>query len=101
MPMYIYPLIVVLPFVGFGLVLLVDRTRLGLETRAVVDRPLIAAARGINTTRVSAVSWGLAGLLIGIGGILLCPLITLDASQYTELTVAALVESEKFVQKRT
>lgn len=73
-----------------ALVLLVERTRLGLETRAVVDRPLLAQGRGINTSMVSAVSWVLAGLLIGVGAILLSPLINLDAGQYTELTVAAL-----------
>jgi branched-chain amino acid transport system permease protein len=73
-----------------GLVLLVDRTRLGLATRAVVDRPLLAQSRGINTAWVGAVSWVLAGLLAGIGGILLSPLITLDSGTYTELTVAAL-----------
>jgi branched-chain amino acid transport system permease protein len=73
-----------------GLVLLVDRTRLGLATRAVVDRPLLAQSRGINTARVGAVSWVLAGLLAGIGGVLLSPLITLDSGTYTELTVAAL-----------
>jgi branched-chain amino acid transport system permease protein len=72
------------------LVLLVDRTRLGLQTRAVVDKPLLAQGRGINTNFVSAVSWVLAGLLIGIGAVLLSPLITLDSSQYTELVVTAL-----------
>jgi branched-chain amino acid transport system permease protein len=73
-----------------GLVLLVDRTRLGLATRAVVDRPVLAQSRGINTSRVGAISWVLAGLLAGIGGVLLSPLITLDSGTYTELTVAAL-----------
>jgi ABC-type branched-subunit amino acid transport system ATPase component/branched-subunit amino acid ABC-type transport system permease component len=73
-----------------ALVLLLERTRLGLATRAVVDRPLIAEARGINTSLVSATSWALSGLLISVGGILLCPLIDLDPGVYTELTVAAL-----------
>jgi ABC-type branched-subunit amino acid transport system ATPase component/branched-subunit amino acid ABC-type transport system permease component len=73
-----------------ALVLLLERTRLGLATRAVVDRPLIAEARGINTSLVSAASWALSGLLIAVGGILLCPLIDLDSGVYTELTVAAL-----------
>jgi ABC-type branched-subunit amino acid transport system ATPase component/branched-subunit amino acid ABC-type transport system permease component len=73
-----------------ALVLLLERTRLGLATRAVVDRPLIAEARGINTGLVSATSWALSGLLISVGGILLCPLIDLDSGVYTELTVAAL-----------
>ncbi len=73
-----------------GLVLLVDRTKLGLATRAVVDRPLLASSRGINISWVGATSWVLAGLLAGIGGILLSPIITLDSGTYTELTVAAL-----------
>lgn len=72
------------------LVLLVDRTRLGLQTRAVVDRPLLAQGRGINTSVVSAASWALAGLLVGVGAVLLSPLITLDPIQYTELVVIAL-----------
>ena len=73
-----------------GLVLLVDRTRFGLTMRAVVDRPRLAQARGINTNLVSCASWMLSGLLIGIGGVLLAPIITLDSSVYTELTVTAL-----------
>ncbi len=73
-----------------ALVLLLDRTRLGLSTRAVVDRPVLAQTRGINTATVSASSWALSGLLIAIGGILLCPLIDLDPGVYIELTVAAL-----------
>jgi branched-chain amino acid transport system permease protein len=72
------------------LVALVDRTRLGLATRAAVDRPLLAQSRGINTSMIGALSWVLAGLLAGIGGILLSPLITLDPGTYAELTVAAL-----------
>ena len=73
-----------------AVVLLLDRTRLGLATRAVVDRPLIAETRGINTGAVSAVSWALSTLLISVGAILLSPLISLDADTYTQLTVAAL-----------
>lgn len=73
-----------------GLVLLVDRTRFGLTMRAVVDRPRLAQARGINTNLVSCASWMLSGLLIGIGGVLLAPIITLDPGVYTDLTVTAL-----------
>jgi branched-chain amino acid transport system permease protein len=73
-----------------GLYLLVERTRFGLNTRAVVDRPLLAETRGISTTHTSAVSWMLATMMTGIAGILLSPLITLDPAQYAQLTVAAL-----------
>ena len=73
-----------------GLILAVEKTRLGLSIRAVVDRPGLAAGAGINTTRLSAFSWILAGFLTGAAGILLSPLLQLDPSIYTSLSVAAL-----------
>ena len=51
-----------------GLILAVEKTRLGLSIRAVVDRPGLAAGAGINTTRLSAFSWILAGFLTGAAG---------------------------------
>ncbi len=73
-----------------GLILAVERTRVGLSTRAVVDRPSLAAGVGINTSRISATSWVLSSLLTGAAGLLISPLIQLDPSQYTALSVAAL-----------
>jgi branched-chain amino acid transport system permease protein len=73
-----------------GLYLLVERTRFGLNTRAVVDRSLLAETRGISTLRTSAISWIVATMMTGMAGILLSPLITLDPAQYSQLTVAAL-----------
>jgi branched-chain amino acid transport system permease protein len=72
------------------LVVLVEKSQFGLSTRAVVDRPRFAESVGINTTRLSAISWILSCLLTGAAGLLLSPLIQLDAAQYTSLTVAAL-----------
>jgi branched-chain amino acid transport system permease protein len=73
-----------------GLILAVEKTRLGLSIRAVVDRPGLAAGAGINTTRLSAFSWVLTSFLTGAAGILLSPLLQLDAGIYTQLSVAAL-----------
>lgn len=73
-----------------GLILAVEKTRLGLSIRAVVDRPRLAAGAGINTTRLSAFSWILTGFLTGAAGILLSPLLQLDPGIYTSLSVAAL-----------
>ena len=61
-----------------GLVLLVDRTRLGLATRAVVDKPLLAQSRGINT------AWVGASLLSQIG---LSDLIADSVEAYVETAV--------------
>jgi branched-chain amino acid transport system permease protein len=72
-----------------GLILAVEKSPLGLSTRAVVDKPQLAAGVGINTTRLSATSWILSSLLTGAAGILLSPLVQLDPVQYTSLSVAA------------
>ncbi len=72
------------------LVILVEKSRFGLSARAVVDRPPFAEGVGINTTRFGAVAWIIAVGMTGVGGILLSPLIQLDAAQYTTLSVAAL-----------
>ena len=73
-----------------ALVLLVEKSRFGLSARAVVDRPPLAEGVGINTTRFGAVAWIIASAMTGVAGILLSPLIQLDAAQYTTLSVAAL-----------
>jgi branched-chain amino acid transport system permease protein len=73
-----------------ALVILVEKSHFGLSARAVVDRPALAEGVGINTTRLSAVTWIIASAMTGVAGILLSPLIQLDAAQYTTLSVAAL-----------
>ena len=73
-----------------ALVLLVEKSRFGLSARAVVDRPRLAEGVGINTTRLSAIAWIIASAMTGVAGLLLSPLIQLDAAQYTTLSVAAL-----------
>ncbi len=73
-----------------ALIILVEKSRFGLSARAVVDRPPLAEGVGINTTRLSAVAWIIATGMTGLAGILLSPLIQLDAAQYTTLSVAAL-----------
>lgn len=73
-----------------ALVILVEKSHFGLSARAVVDRPKFAEGVGINTTRFGAVAWIIALAMTGVAGILLSPLIQLEAAQYTTLSVAAL-----------
>jgi branched-subunit amino acid ABC-type transport system permease component len=73
-----------------ALIVLIEKSHFGLSARAVVDRPALAEGVGINTTRLSAVTWIIASAMTGVAGILLNPLIQLDAAQYTTLSVAAL-----------
>jgi branched-chain amino acid transport system permease protein len=73
-----------------ALALFLSRTRFGLFSRAVVDRPVLAQARGVSPNSVGAASWVLASTLVAFGAVLLDPLEPLDPGVYTTLTIAAL-----------
>lgn len=64
---------------ALGLWILMRHTRLGLETRAGVDRPVLARLRGIDTDRSSRIIWALSTLLAGCAGVLIAPLFDLSA----------------------
>ncbi|MEM9754985.1 MAG: urea ABC transporter permease subunit UrtB [Pseudomonadota bacterium] len=49
--------------------LTLNRTRLGLEVRAVTQNPAMAAAMGINTDRVNMLTFGLGSGIAGIAGV--------------------------------
>jgi neutral amino acid transport system permease protein len=55
----------------FGVGLVVQRTRLGTAIRAVADERDLAAASGIDVSRVVLVVWIGGSMLAGLGGILL------------------------------
>jgi branched-chain amino acid transport system permease protein len=74
----IFPLQVLIPTVGLGLALLVHlgmhRTELGLKLRAAVENPDAARLMSIDVTLLIALTYAVAALLAGIGGILIAPL---------------------------
>lgn len=76
-----------------GLWLLLRGTRLGLETRAGVDRPVLAMLRGIDTDRSSRIVWALSTMLAGAAGVLIAPLfdlsdLTFNMIVFTSFTAA-------------
>ena len=75
--------------VAVALWLLLRHTRLGLETRAAVDRPSLAHLRGVDVQRRSAVSWMLSSTLAGLGGVLIAPIFQLDWFAYVALVFAS------------
>jgi len=62
-----------------GLWYLLRRTRLGLETRAAVDRGVLARLRGVDTDRASMLVWMVTTFLAGLAGVLIAPLFDLSA----------------------
>ncbi|MBL7489435.1 ATP-binding cassette domain-containing protein [Frankia sp. AgB1.9] len=69
---------------------LVRHTRIGLEMRASVSRPKIAALRGVDPDRASAVSWITSCGLAGLVGVLLAPMFGLSSFSYNTLLFIAI-----------
>lgn len=64
-------------------------TSLGITTRAASDRPMLAETFGIDSRTLGRLTWLVGGLLAGLAGILLTPLVNLDPVVYTLLVVVA------------
>ncbi len=75
--------------VAIALWYVVRRTRLGLQMRATVERPNLAAIRGVDVRRTSASAWVLGFLLAGIAGVAGAPLFSLDPATYTGVLFVA------------
>jgi branched-chain amino acid transport system permease protein len=74
-----------------GLAVLFTRTDLGLRMRAVVESSRMAELNGVDSERVSMVSWVLSSLLAGLAGVLVAPLFaSLNPIDLFTLLVAAL-----------
>jgi ABC-type branched-subunit amino acid transport system ATPase component/branched-subunit amino acid ABC-type transport system permease component len=65
------------------------RTHLGVLVRGVVDSPEISAGLGINPSLVSAGTWVIGTMMVGMVGILLVPVLGLDSGGYQTLIAAS------------
>jgi ABC-type branched-subunit amino acid transport system ATPase component/branched-subunit amino acid ABC-type transport system permease component len=81
--------LIVTAVVVVALWLLITKTRVGLQTRAVVDRSDLASARGIDPSFTSRVAWVLGTVLAVMAGILSGPLFGLSANTALQFVVAS------------
>ena len=70
LPLYRVFMIVVAAVIGIALWLVLDKTRAGAVVRATVDDAQMARGIGIDTSRVSMLTFGLGALLAGLGGMI-------------------------------
>ena len=75
--------------VAIGLRILLYNTRIGTQMRATVDDRALAGLTGADPARSSRFAWIISTQLAAIGGILIAPEITLDATQLSLLIVSA------------
>ncbi len=87
---YIRIAIFVLALIFLGLLLFIlNRTRLGLEVRAVTQNPRMASSMGINPDRINMLTFGLGSGIAGIAGVA----IGLFAQVTSELGSSYIVQS--------
>lgn len=65
--------------VAVGLALLVARTEFGIQLRALAQNPVAARLAGVNTRRVEAITWALAGASAAVAAVLIVPFGPLNA----------------------
>jgi branched-chain amino acid transport system permease protein len=83
----IYPLQALIPLAGLALAALLDfagrKTRWGIAMLAVVQNREAASLMGIHTGRVIAGAYALSAVLAGIAGMLIAPLLNVNADMGT------------------
>jgi ABC-type branched-subunit amino acid transport system ATPase component/branched-subunit amino acid ABC-type transport system permease component len=81
---------IVAAVMAIGLWYLLRHTALGLRMRAMVDRPDLAAVRGVDRGRTSAAAWVLGTVMAGLAGVAGAPIFnSLSSSTYLYVLLVA------------
>ncbi len=75
--------------VALGLRVLLFRTRTGTEMRATVDDRSLVAITGADPVRANRIAWVLGLELAAVGGVLIAPVVALDAASLSLVIVSA------------
>jgi len=78
-----WTVLVVAAVVAVALWALMRHTRIGLQMRAVVDRPDLAGLRGVSESFTSSAAWIIGTMLAGLAGVIGAPVFnSLESNQY-------------------
>lgn len=82
-------LIVVVAAIGFVIAITValNRTRIGLQMRALANNRRIASLVGVPILRVETVAWGVSGLIFGFTGLMFGSLVRLEPAVITFMVI--------------
>jgi branched-chain amino acid transport system permease protein len=82
-------LIVVFAAIGFVIAITValNRTRIGLQMRALANNRRIASLVGVPILRVETVAWGVSGLIFGFTGLMFGSLVRLEPAVITFMVI--------------
>ncbi len=82
-------LVVIAAVAAVGLVAFFKRTHTGLQTRAVVDDRDLTGLMGADAARITVFSWMLGCSFAALSGVLLSPILGVDAAALTLLVIQA------------
>jgi branched-subunit amino acid ABC-type transport system permease component len=82
-------LVVIAAVAAFALVAFFSRTHMGLQTRAVVDDRDLTGLMGADASRITTFSWMLGCSFASLSGVLLAPILGVDAALLTLLVIQA------------
>ena len=85
-------LIVIVAAIGVvaGIWLYLDRTRTGLQMRALANDRELAALLGVQVPRVETIAWGISGMIAGFTGLMLGDLVRLEPFAITFLVIPSI-----------
>jgi len=86
-----YLVVLGIALVVMAAILYLLRTDLGISMRATSSGARTAQLLGVNTSRVSLISWGLGGAIGGLAGVLAAPSIFVAPDAYTEFGLTVFV----------
>lgn len=72
------------------LTLVYRRTKFGRVTTAVAEKQRVSAALGHSPDLVASINWALGGLIAGLGGVLVAPILFLEPTQLVLLVLPAM-----------
>jgi branched-chain amino acid transport system permease protein len=90
-PAYRFAITAVAVVVGIALYLLISRTRTGMLIRAGADKRIVVEMMGVNIARLYTLIFALGGVLAGLAGLMVVPLISVQPAMGDPILITTLV----------
>ncbi len=90
-PAYRFTITVVAALLGLGLYFLISRTRTGMLIRAGADKRIVVEMMGVNISRLYTLIFALGGVLAGLAGMMIVPLVSVQSGMGDPILITTLV----------
>src|SRR5690606_12732844 len=90
-PAYRFAVTAVAIVVGIALYFLISRTRTGMLIRAGADKRIVVEMMGVNIARLYTLIFALGGVLAGLAGVMIVPLVSVQPAIGDPILITTLV----------